>query len=248
MEPANNKPQGIVLETRNLYAGYKDVTIVYDVSIKVHAAEILTVIGPNGAGKSTLLKAIGGGLNKVSGEVLLNGQDILGWSSPKLVRNGATIVPQTDNVFPSLSIMENLEMGGYILKKGLKRRIAEVIDLFPELKERTREPASVLSGGQRQTLAMARALMLEPILLLLDEPTAALSPIARIRIFEEIVKIRNSGVAVVMVEQNALEALSVSDTGCVMVAGRKVREGEGRAMSEAKDIGELFVGSDREKG
>lgn len=231
-----------LLDVRDLSAGYGDVQIVYDVSMHVEAGEIVTIIGPNGAGKSTLLKAIFGSIRPMGGSVLLNGVEVAGLSAHQMVQAGAAFVPQTDNVFPSLSIRENLEMGGYRRRSGLDERIEELLVRFPELQRRPAEQAMKLSGGQRQQLAMCRALMLDPLLLFLDEPTAALSPIMREEIFRQIVAIRDSGVAILMVEQNAREALSLSSRGYVLVNGRVALEQSGPELLDNPDVGRVFLG------
>ncbi len=236
-----NNIEKTILQVEKLSAGYGDAKIVDGISLCVHSGEIVTIVGPNGAGKSTFLKAIFGLASKMSGRVMLQGKDVTGYTAPLLVRAGAGFVPQTDNVFTSLSVYENLEIGGYILKSGLKERISEVLKMFPDLSRQLSERASSLSGGQRQTLAMGRVLMLRPNMLLLDEPSAALSPIARQKVFGEVQRIRDTGVAVLMVEQNAREALKVSDRGCVFVSGRKILEMKASDLLEKERIGEMFI-------
>ena len=234
----------VLLRAQGVSAGYGDVTIIHDVDLQIDAGEIVTIIGPNGAGKSTLLKAIFGAIRPTQGSVHFRDADVTKDSAPKMVAAGASFVPQTDNVFPSLSVRENLEMGGYARKDGLEDRIAEVLSLFPDLAGRPGERAGRLSGGQRQALAIGRALMLDPVLLLLDEPTASLSPIMRGEIFERLLSVRASVVAVLMVEQNAKEALSRSDRGYVMVTGRVVLEQSGPEMLDNDDVGRLFLGQE----
>ncbi|MDA0270018.1 MAG: ABC transporter ATP-binding protein [Chloroflexi bacterium] len=231
-----------LLDVQGVSAGYGDVRIVHGVSIHVEAREIVTIIGPNGAGKSTLLKAVFGAIRPTEGRVILEGRDVAGLSAFQMVQAGAGFVPQTENVFPSLTIRENLEMGAYRRQQGVNERIDELLDRFPELARRPNETAGRLSGGQRQALAMCRALMLEPRLLLLDEPTAALSPIMREEIFAQIVAIRDSGVAVLMVEQNAREALEISDRGYVLVNGQNALEQSGAEMLANPEVGRLFLG------
>ena len=233
-----------VLEASGISAGYGGADIVHEVSMHVDAGEIATIIGPNGAGKSTMLKAIFGLLRPGAGTVVIDGVDVTGIAPSKLVAAGASFVPQTDNVFASLSIRENLQMGGYRRSEGVDRRIDEVLDLFPDLRSRPRERASRLSGGQRQALAIGRALMLDPKLLLLDEPTASLSPVMREQVLKRVVEIKESGVAVLMVEQNAKEALAISDRGYVMVAGRIELEQSGAEMIANEDVGRLFLGQE----
>jgi ABC-type branched-subunit amino acid transport system ATPase component len=231
-----------LLEAQAVSAGYGGVEIIHAVSIEVRPAEIVTIIGPNGAGKSTLLKAIFGAIRPTQGRVLLDGEDVTALSAHQMVEAGAAFVPQTENVFPSLSIRENLEIGGYRVRRGLSERIEQVVARFPDLARRPHEQASRLSGGQRQALALCRALMLEPRVILLDEPSAALSPAMRGEIFHHVQQIRDGGVAVLMVEQNAREALAISDRGYVMVNGRNVLEQSGREMLENRDVGRLFLG------
>lgn len=233
-----------LLTVDGVSTGYGELEIVHEISISVDAGEIVTIIGPNGAGKSTLLKAVAGVLPKFRGSVELNGRDVTALSAPQMVAAGASFVPQTDNVFPSLSIRENLEMGGFLRTSGVDQRVAEVLAMFPELERRPGEQASNLSGGQRQALAIGRALMLDPLLLMLDEPTAALSPVLREEIFDRIEGIRASGVAVLMVEQNAKEALSRSNRGYVLVTGRCVLEQTGPELVANPEVGRLFLGLD----
>ena len=233
-----------LLEAEQVTAGYGSVMIVHEVSIQLEAGELVTIIGPNGAGKSTLLKAIFGLLPIRDGSVRLGGDVVTDEAPSRMVRLGASFVPQTDNVFPSLSIRENLEMGAYQRSRGVAERVDEVLELFPELNERTREQAARLSGGQRQALAIARALMLDPKVLLLDEPTAALSPVRRQEIFGRLMAIRESGVALLMVEQNAREALAISDRAYVLVDGRNAHEQPGPEMLANPEVGRLFLGLD----
>lgn len=231
-----------LLEVVDLEAGYGDVLIVRGASIHVDPGEIVTIIGPNGAGKSTLLKAAFGLIDIASGTVRFKEQDVTRMPAHRLVEMGAAFVPQTDNVFPRLSIRENLEMGAFRRKGGTTERIEELLGRFPDLGSRPGEQAGRLSGGQRQTLAMCRALMLDPSLLLVDEPTAALSPAARQDLFRQIQSIRDSGVAILMVEQNAREALEISDRGYVLVNGAVALEDRAEAMLTNEDIGRMFLG------
>ena len=233
-----------LLEVDGVSAGYGGLEIIHEVSLRVDAGEIVTIIGPNGAGKSTLLKAIFGLLSPTCGRIHFRDRDMTRASPPKMVAAGASFVPQTENIFPSLSIRENLEMGGYSRKDGVAARVREVLALFPDLAGRPGERASRLSGGQRQALAIARALMLDPVLLILDEPSASLAPALRQEVLGRICAIRDSGVAVVMVEQNAKEALAVSDRGCLIVGGRKVLEQGGPEMLANPDVGRLFLGQE----
>ncbi|MFL2645958.1 MAG: ABC transporter ATP-binding protein [Dehalococcoidia bacterium] len=232
-----------LLSVNEVSTGYAELEIVHKISIQVDKGEIVTIIGPNGAGKSTLLKAIAGVLTKFEGTVTLNQQNVTTLSASNMVTVGASFVPQTDNIFPSLSIKENLEMGGFLRSSGVSERINEVLSMFPELQKRPNEKAGNLSGGQRQALAISRALMLDPVLLMLDEPTAALSPVLREEIFDRIDVIRKTGVAILMVEQNAKEALLRSDRGYVLVAGELVLEQTGPELVANPDVGRLFLGA-----
>lgn len=235
----------VLLSVNGVSTGYAELEIVHKVSIQVDKGEIVTIIGPNGAGKSTLLKAIAGVLSKFEGTVTLNQKNVTTLSASNMVTVGASFVPQTDNIFPSLSIKENLEMGGFLRNSGINKRINEILSMFPELQKRPNEKAGNLSGGQRQALAISRALMLDPILLMLDEPTAALSPALREEIFDRIDAIRKTGVAILMVEQNAKEALLRSDRGYVLVAGESVLEQTGPELVANPDVGRLFLGTER---
>jgi ABC-type branched-subunit amino acid transport system ATPase component len=223
-------------------SGYGEVPVVRNVSITVGRDEIVTIIGPNGAGKSTLLKAIFGFLPAWQGRVSLDGDDTTGIPPEQLVGLGLAYVPQTDNVFPSLSIRENLAMGGFTRKDGVEDRIAWVLDLFPVLAERPGERAGRLSGGQRQTLALARALMLEPTVLLLDEPSASLSPRMVETVFTSVIEINRRGTAVLMVEQNARQALAISHRGYVLANGENRLEGEARELLESDEVRRLYLG------
>ena len=232
-----------LLQVEEFSGGYVEgIDIIHDVALDLYQDEILTIIGPNGAGKSTLLKAIVGALPFERGRRLFQGEDVSGWSTPRMIASGVGYVPQVDNVFTSMSIRENLEMGGYMRKTGLEERIAEVLAMFPDLEHRPRERASRLSGGQRQMLAMARAMMLDPVMLCVDEPTAALSPAARGELLARIYQIHMSGVGILMVEQNATEALVWSDRAVVMVDGEKAIEGTGTEMLTSADVGKAFLG------
>jgi ABC-type branched-subunit amino acid transport system ATPase component len=230
------------LTAEGVTAGYGEVPIVRDISLRVGQGEIVTIIGPNGAGKSTLLKAIFGFLSPWQGRVTLAGDTVTGLPPERLVRRGIGFVPQTDNVFPSLTIRENLMMGGVTRADGVEERIAWVLDLFPVLAERPRERAGRLSGGQRQTLALARALMLEPRVLLLDEPSASLSPRMVETVFSNVVEINRRGTAVLMVEQNARRALAISDRGYVLANGQNRLEGPAGELLASDEVRRLYLG------
>ena len=238
-------PNGVapLVRIRGLTAGYvSGIDIIHDVDLEMRADEIVTIIGPNGAGKSTLIKGLMGALPYIEGERYLGGENVSDLDAPRMVAAGAGYVPQRENVFASLSIRENLEMGGYRRHGDLEQRIDQVLEMFPALRERPRERASRLSGGQRQMLAIARALMLDPQLLCLDEPTASLSPAARVEIFELVANVHEGGVGVLLVEQNATEALRWSDRGVVMVNGEKALDAPAEEMLSSGDVGRLFLG------
>jgi ABC-type branched-subunit amino acid transport system ATPase component len=223
-------------------SGYGEVPIIRDISIQVGRDEIVTIIGPNGAGKSTLLKAIFGFLPLWQGGVSLDGDDVSGLPPEGLVRRGLAYVPQTDNIFPSLSVRENLAMGGFTRTNGVEERIDWVFALFPILGERPRERAGRLSGGQRQTLALARALMLEPSILLLDEPSASLSPRMVETVFTSVLEINRQGTAVLMVEQNARQALAISHRGYVLANGENRLEGTAQELLASDEVRRLYLG------
>jgi len=231
-----------VLEAKNLTSGYGETDILRDVSIKLEEEEIVSIIGPNGAGKSTLLKTIFGILRPRHGAVRLRDEKITGLSPDKIVRKGMSYVPQVDNIFPSLTIQENLEMGAFVRTDDYRDRLDEMYDLFPMLKDRRNQKVGSLSGGQRQMVAMGRALMLDPTVLLLDEPSASLAPMLVGMIFEKIVDINRTGVSIIVVEQNARETLKISDRGYVLAMGRKVFEDTGKAILENDEVGKLYLG------
>jgi ABC-type branched-subunit amino acid transport system ATPase component len=231
-----------ILKVEDITAGYTEVEILHDVHIQVKSDAIVSVIGPNGAGKSTLLKTIFGVLKPKRGKITLKDEDITGLKPDRIARRGISYVPQVDNVFSSLAIQENLEMGAYIRKDDYSQRLEEVFDLFPILKGRRKQKAGQLSGGQRQMVAMGRALMLDPQVLLLDEPSAGLAPLIVVDIFEKIKEINASGVAMVIVEQNAREALKMAHHGYVLATGRNVLDDSGEALLANDEIGRLYLG------
>ena len=232
----------IILKVEDITAGYTEVEILHDVHIQVKSDEIVSVIGPNGAGKSTLLKTIFGVLKPKKGNIILKDEDITGLKPDRVARRGISYVPQVNNVFPSLAIQENLEMGAFIRKDDYSQRLEEVFDLFPILKGRRKQKAGLLSGGQRQMVAMGRALMLDPQVLLLDEPSAGLAPLIVVDIFEKIKEINAAGVAIVIVEQNAREALKMARHGYVLATGRNVLDDSGEALLANDEIGRLYLG------
>jgi len=231
-----------LLTAHNITSGYTKVDILYQVSIKVEQGQVVSIIGPNGAGKSTLLKTIFGILKPRNGVVSLSDEDITGLSPDKIVRKGVSYVPQVDNIFPSLSILENLEMGAFIRNDDYSGRIEDIFTLFPALKERCHQKAGELSGGQRQMIAMGRALMLDPRLLLLDEPSAGLAPRLVSMIFEKILEINATGVAMMIVEQNAREALKMADHGYVLAMGKNVLNDTGKVLLANEEVGRLYLG------
>ncbi|MBW2411485.1 MAG: ABC transporter ATP-binding protein [Deltaproteobacteria bacterium] len=233
----------IILEAEDITAGYTaEVNILNNVSIRVTSGNIVSVIGPNGAGKSTLLKTIFGILKPTNGKVTLKEEDITGLKPDKVAKKGISYVPQVDNVFPSMTIQENLEMGAFIRSDDYSRRIDEIYELFPVLGERRKQKAGQLSGGQRQMVAMGRALMVDPEILLLDEPSAGLAPNLVDMIFEKIVDINKTGVSMIIVEQNAREALKMADHGYVLAMGKNVLDDTGQALLANEEVGRLYLG------
>jgi ABC-type branched-subunit amino acid transport system ATPase component len=218
------------------------VNILYDVDIRLKSGQIVSVIGPNGAGKSTLLKTIFGILKPINGKISLKQEDITGLKPDKVAQKGISYVPQVSNVFPSLTIQENLEMGAFIRDDDYSQRLNEIYELFPVLGERKKQKAGQLSGGQRQMVAMGRALMVDPQVLLLDEPSAGLSPKLVDMIFEKITDINKTGVSMIIVEQNAREALKMADHGYVLAMGRNVLDDSGDALLANEEVGRLYLG------
>jgi ABC-type branched-subunit amino acid transport system ATPase component len=231
-----------LLEVSGVVAGYGETEILHSVSIAVEEGQIVTIIGPNGSGKSTLLKTIFGLVQPKKGQVRFHGEDITGMAPEVVVRKGLCYVPQSSNVFPSLSVNENLEMGAFIRTDDFGQRLEEVYDLLPDLAERRKDRAGTLSGGQRQMLALARALMLDPILLLLDEPSAGLAPNLVNSVFEKILGINSAGVAIVLVEQNARKALGLSSWGYVLASGQNQLEDRGENLLKNPEVVRLYLG------
>ena len=233
-----------LLIASDVVAGYGAADeILKGVDLRVEPGEIVGIIGPNGAGKSTLLKAIAGLLKPRSGSISLDGHDIAGHLPREISRLGLAYVPQEHNIFPTMSVQENLEMGGYIDPKAAKQRIEGVLSRFAVLGSKRRHAARTLSGGERQMLAMAMALMVEPAVLLLDEPSAGLSPVAADRLFDAILQINREGVSIAMVEQNANEALAISHRAYIMVDGRNSRTGVAPQLAADPEIKRLFLGA-----
>ncbi|HLS68154.1 MAG TPA: ABC transporter ATP-binding protein [Kiloniellales bacterium] len=231
-----------LLSMESVTGGYGEADILHSVSLQVNPREIVVIVGPNGAGKSTAMKAVFGLLRLRSGRILFDGQEITNWKPDRVVRRGICFVPQTDNVFPSLSVQENLEMGAFVRDDDIRPAMERVFELFPPLREKRRQAAGTLSGGQRQMVAMGRALMLEPKLLLLDEPTAGLSPIFIDQIFEIVKQVNATGIGILMVEQNAKQALAIADRGYVMAQGANRHEGSGQNLLADREVAEMFLG------
>jgi branched-chain amino acid transport system ATP-binding protein len=233
----------MLLDVRSVYGGYGGADILNGVDLEVGADEIVAIVGPNGAGKSTLMKAIFGLAAVRAGSIKFAGAEIAGLRADRLVRRGLGFVPQERNVFPTLTVRENLEMGGFIRREGIAARIEAVYEMFPPLREKRTQPAGQLSGGQRKMVALGRALMLEPRLLLLDEPTAGLSPRFTDLIFAKIEEINRGGAAVLMVEQNARAALMIAHRGYVLALGQNRMQGTGAELANDREVAKLFLGA-----
>ncbi|MCY3879875.1 MAG: ABC transporter ATP-binding protein [Rhodobacteraceae bacterium] len=218
------------------------VNIIFDCTIAVDKGEITVIVGPNGAGKSTAMRAVFGMLNLSEGEVRLDGDDITSLSPQDRVAEGMAFVPQTANIFTSLTVEENLEMGAFLRRDDISRTMEQVYALFPVLKEKRRQAAGELSGGQRQQVAVGRALMTQPRLLLLDEPTAGVSPIVMDELFDRIIEVSRSGISILMVEQNARQALAIADKGYVLVQGRNAYTGSGKSLLADPEVRRSFLG------
>ncbi len=232
-----------LLRISGLCAGYGGAAVIEDIDMDIAPGEIRVIVGPNGAGKSTLLKSLLSMTTRLSGRVVLGERDITGIPTAQLVPLGIGAVPQSRNVFVSLSVAENLDVGTYAAPKvDVPRMLERVYQLFPDLKDKRRQPAGQLSGGQRQMVAIGRALMADPRLLLLDEPTAGLSPAYLERIFDLILDIRQAGVTVLMVEQNARQALRIADVGTVLVSGRHFLSDQGSALLANDEVRRSFLG------
>ena len=230
------------LEGNGLVAAYGPVPILHECSVEVEKGELAVIVGPNGAGKSTAMKVLLGMLEASSGSVIFDGQDITHLSTQERISLGLAFVPQTKNVFTSMTVQENLEMGGFLRHDDIKHTIQEVYDLFPILYEKRKQNAGELSGGQRQQVAFGRAMMTQPTVMLLDEPTAGVSPIVMDEIFSNILDLKNSGRAVLMVEQNAQQALNIADKGFVLVSGRNEHIGTGKELIADPEVRKKFLG------
>ena len=230
-------------EGNNMTAGYGNgPDIISSCSINVNRGEIVAILGPNGAGKSTAMKAMLGLLNLKSGSVLIDGKDISKLSPQDRVKRGISFVPQTRNVFANLTVRENLEVGAFLRDDDLNKVIEEIYALFPILEEKKSQIVGELSGGQRQQVALGRALMIKPSVLMLDEPTAGVSPIVMDELFQHIIKVKKTNVAIIMVEQNAKQALSISDRGYVLVTGQNKFEGSGNELLQDPEVRRSFLG------
>ena len=222
--------------------GYGGPDIITSCTLNVNRGEIVAILGPNGAGKSTAMKAMLGLLNLKSGKVIIDGKDISKLTPQDRVKEGISFVPQTRNVFTGLSVQENLEMGAYLREERFEEIINEIYELFPILKEKKSQLVGELSGGQRQQVALGRALMIKPSVFMLDEPTAGVSPIVMDELFDHILKVKKTNVAIIMVEQNAKQALSIADRGYVLVTGENKFSGTGKELLNDPEVRRSFLG------
>ena len=232
----------INLVGKNLTAGYGGVDIIKNINLEVKQGEIVVIVGPNGAGKSTAMKALLGMLKLTDGDVSFAEDDISFMLPQDRVNLGIAFVPQTQNVFTGMSVEENLEMGGFIRSDDIRLTIEDIYNLFPVLKEKRNQNAGELSGGQRQQVAFGRALMTKPKILMLDEPTAGVSPIVMDELFSRIIEVGKTGVGILMVEQNAKQALNIADRGYVLVNGKNSREGSGQDLLNNPEVRKSFLG------
>ena len=227
---------------QNMVCGYGGADILHGCTVGIDPGEIAVVVGPNGAGKSTAMKAMFGMLDLKEGQVLLEGEDITGLKPQERVLRGMGFVPQNHNVFTGMTVEENLEMGAFIRRDDIAATMEQVYGLFPILKEKRKQPAGELSGGQRQQVAVGRALMTQPKILMLDEPTAGVSPIVMDELFDRIIEVAQTGIAILMVEQNAKQALNIADRGFVLVQGRNAYTDTGAALMADPEVRRAFLG------
>ena len=230
------------LSCTSMTGGYGGEDIIKNCNIEVDKGQISVIVGPNGAGKSTVMKAMLGMIALKSGSIILNGENISDYSPQKRVAAGIAFVPQSMNIFSELTVEENLEMGAFLRSDDIQETISEIYELFPAMREKRNQLAGELSGGQRQQVAVSRALMTKPEVLMLDEPTAGVSPIVMDEIFDRILQIKNNGVAIVIVEQNAKQALNIADFGYVLVGGENKYEGHGHELLNDQDVRKSFLG------
>jgi len=232
-----------ILVAKEITAGYGEQVIIRNINLELYKSTITTIIGPNGCGKSTFLKSISGIIDPVEGSILINDIEVTNLNTFELSKMGLGYVPQSENIFPSLSVIDNLKMGGYILdNQKYKINLNKVLEMFPDLKNKLFDSASNLSGGQRQMLALSRALMLDPKIIILDEPTAGLSPVIVDEVLDNIIALKKSSITVLLVEQNAKKALSISDNGVVFSFGKKVMEDDAKNILKNKQISKLYLG------
>ena len=231
-----------LLQTEGIHSGYGDVEIIHDVSVVLNKGELVAIIGPNGAGKSTLIKTIFGLLTPMTGRILYQGRDVTGTEPDKLVRMGLSYVPQMDNVFPNLTVVENLEMGGFVREGDLTARIDVVLEMFPNLKGKVSVKSRNLSGGEKQMVALGKTLMLDPEVMLIDEPSAGLAPNLVEAVLEKIREINAAGTSIVIVEQNARKALSMAHRGYVLDMGKTKYEGTGEDLLADPRVGQMYLG------
>ena len=229
-------------KANNLSGGYGEVKVIENCNFNVNRGEIVSILGPNGAGKSSAMKAMLGMLKLESGTVVLDEKDISNLNTQDRIKLGISFVPQVNNIFTELTVNENLEMGAFTSSDDIKDKIEEMYDLFPAIKEKKYQFAGELSGGQRQQVAIARALMNDPSILMLDEPTAGVSPVVMQEIFEHIIRIKEKNIAILMVEQNANQALKISDRGYILVTGQNAYHGTGQELLNDPEIRKTFLG------
>ena len=229
-------------KAHNLSGGYGEVKVIENCNFNVNRGEIVSILGPNGAGKSSAMKAMLGMLKLESGTVVLDEKDISNLNTQDRIKLGISFVPQVNNIFTELTVNENLEMGAFTSLDAINDKIGEMYDLFPAIKEKKYQFAGELSGGQRQQVAIARALMNDPSILMLDEPTAGVSPVVMQEIFEHIIRIKEKNIAILMVEQNANQALKISDRGYILVTGQNVYQGTGQELLNDPEIRKTFLG------